>query len=175
MRPAARLVLLLLPALLGASARAGQGPTFTTRSEAVRVDVLVTSNGRPVSGLGADAFDVRDNGVPQRIELLSVERVPLNLVLVLDVSGSVSGERLARLQRAAVALLAQLRTEERAALITFSHAVTVHTGLTRDVASIREAVYRPSPRRSHRTHRRPARGRRRRRRRCRAAVGAGVQ
>jgi len=143
--PAARLVPLLLPALLGGSIRASQGPTFTTRSEAVRVDVLVTSNGRPVPGLGADDFDVRDNGAPQRIELLSVERVPLNLVLALDVSGSVSGERLARLQRAAVAILTELRTEDRAALITFSHTVTVHSGLTRDVASLHEAVYRLRP------------------------------
>ena len=37
--------------------------TFTSRIEAIRVDVLVTEDGQPVQGLTADDFEVLDNGV----------------------------------------------------------------------------------------------------------------
>ena len=47
---------------MGAGAAADQS-TFTSRIEAVRVDVLVTENGRPVQGLTPADFEVLDNGV----------------------------------------------------------------------------------------------------------------
>ena len=43
-----------------------QAPTFTSRVEAVRVDVLVTERGQPVRGLKPADFEVIDNGVPSR-------------------------------------------------------------------------------------------------------------
>ena len=46
-----RCALALGIALSGAAAPAAQ-PTFSTRVEGVRVDVLVTEGGRPVTGLG---------------------------------------------------------------------------------------------------------------------------
>src|SRR5262245_25517885 len=115
-----------------ASVRAAQAPTFSARTRAVRIDVLATSGGRPVPGLLADDFEVRDNGVVQRVDLVSFEDVPLNLVLALDLSDSVSGERLTHLRQAATAVLHDLRDRDQAALITFSHAIVVHGGLTRD-------------------------------------------
>ena len=41
---------------------AAQGPTFSTKLEVVRLDVLVTAGGNPVRGLTVDDFDVSDNG-----------------------------------------------------------------------------------------------------------------
>ena len=74
--------------------------TFTSRIEAVRVDVLVTENGRPVQGLTPDDFEVLDNGVRQRVDLASFEQIPLNVVLALDMSASLQGLRLGHLQTA---------------------------------------------------------------------------
>ena len=64
---------------------------FSSRIDAVRVDVLVTENGRPVQGLTPDDFEVLDNGVRQRVDLASFEQIPLNVVLALDMSASLPG------------------------------------------------------------------------------------
>jgi VWFA-related protein len=121
-----------------------QNATFSSRVEAVRVDVLVTDNGRPVRGLGRDDFEVRDNGVAQQIDLVSFEQIPLNVILALDMSDSVAGDRLARLRAAGGAVLAGLAREDRAALVTFSHVVELGAGLTNDVHAVRTALDRAS-------------------------------
>ena len=68
--------------------------TFRVGVEGVRVDVLATDGGRPVAGLKASDFELRDSGVPQQIESVAVEDVPLRVLLALDVSGSVRNEPL---------------------------------------------------------------------------------
>jgi hypothetical protein len=61
--------LVFVTANLGAWA--GQQPAFSTRVEAVRVDVLVTEAGTPIRGLGPADFEILDNGVPQQVDLIS--------------------------------------------------------------------------------------------------------
>jgi Ca-activated chloride channel homolog len=117
-----------------------QVATFSTKLETVRVDVLATRNGRIVRGLGPADFEVRDNGVLQRVDFVSFEDLPLNIILALDSSDSVSGERLQHLRGAAGAVLDALTSADRAALITFSELVAVREGLTNDVARIRQAL-----------------------------------
>jgi hypothetical protein len=70
----------------------GQRPTFRTRADLVIVDVAVFAGDTPVHGLSADDFHVTDNGVSQRIELVSTETIPLDVLLVVDTSGSVADE-----------------------------------------------------------------------------------
>ena len=78
-----------------AAGRAQQSPAvFSSKVEAVRVDVLVTDNSRAILGLGPSDFELSDNGVPQHVELVSFDQIPLNVILALDMSDSVAGERL---------------------------------------------------------------------------------
>jgi VWFA-related protein len=119
-----------------------QAPTFSTRREVVRVDVLVSSGGRPVTGLTPDDFEVRDNGVVQTIDLARLESLPLNVVLAFDLSASVAGQRLADLKQAGRAVLEALRPDDRAALLTFSQDITLRQALTNDPALIRSALIR---------------------------------
>ena len=105
---AASVVMLLL--VLATVVVRTQDVTFSSRIEAVRVDVLVTDNGQPVRGLGPADFEIRDNGVVQQIDLVSFDQVPLNAVLALDMSDSVAGERLDRLRAAGNAVLAGLKS-----------------------------------------------------------------
>jgi VWFA-related protein len=118
----------------------GQAPTFSSKLEVVRVDALVTDSGRVVRGLRADDFEVRDNGVVQQVDHASFEEFPLNLVLALDTSGSVSGDRLQELRRAGRTLIEALRSDDRAALVTFNQKATLREALTGDTARIRRAL-----------------------------------
>jgi Ca-activated chloride channel homolog len=117
-----------------------QPPTFSAKVEAVRVDALVTDRGQPVLGLKPADFEVFDNGVPQQVDLVSYEQIPLNVVLALDMSGSVAGDRLDHLRAAGGTLLSALKKDDQAALVTFSHVVTLAARLTTDVATVREAL-----------------------------------
>jgi VWFA-related protein len=107
-------------------------PRFSSGVEVVRVDVLVSERGRPITGLTARDFEVRDNGVLEDATLIGFERIQLNIVLVLDLSASVAGDRLADLQRAGRALIERLNPEDRAAILGFNHALLLGSGLTQD-------------------------------------------
>ena len=128
-----------------AAGTAAQTPTFSAGVEAVRVDVLVTDGDQPLLGLGPADFEVRDNGVRQDASLISSEKLPLNVILALDTSASVSGEPLDHLRSAGRALLDRLEPEDRAALVTFSHEVTLREALTHVVDRVSLALARVEP------------------------------
>jgi VWFA-related protein len=136
-----RLVAVSVGVLLGSTvAPSAQQPTFSAKRESVRVDVLVTDRGKVVAGLGPGDFEVRDNDVPQTIDLVSFQQIPLNVFLALDSSASVSGERLKHLQTAGHAVLDRLAKEDRSALLTFSHSILLRKGLTGETARVRQAL-----------------------------------
>ena len=114
----------LLAALVVTSAAGvvGARPQATFRSQvtAVRLDVLVVNDGRPVAGLTSSEFEVFDNGVRQEVTAVQAESTPLDVVFALDRSQSVGGETLIRLKEAAHATLDALHDGDRAALLTFS-------------------------------------------------------
>ena len=109
-----------------------QTPRFRTSVAAVRVDALVTHDRRPVSGLAASNFELRDNGVLQRITDVSHETLPLNVICILDVSGSVEGAPLRQLKDGVTALVEALGAKDRAALMTFAERLQLHAALTSD-------------------------------------------
>ena len=115
-------------------------PQFKSRVEVVRVDVLATSGGKPVTGLTAADFEVRDNGVLQQVRLSEAGVTQLDAILALDMSASLTAERLGQLRAASEALLKQLRSEDRAALVTFDEAVRVRRPLSSDFTAIRAAL-----------------------------------
>ena len=117
-----------------------QNVTFSSRVEAIRVDVLVTDNDQPVHGLTAKDFEIRDNGVEQQIDLVSFDQIPLNVVLAFDMSDSVAGERLDRLRAAGEAILDGLTPHDQSALVTFSQAVGLGAPLTKDAGRVRAAL-----------------------------------
>jgi VWFA-related protein len=109
---------------------ATQDPTFLARTEAVRVDVLVTDGDRPVRGLQRGDFEVIDNGVPQTVDLVAFEDAPLNVVLALDMSRSVRGAKLVQLRAAARMVVGSLAERDKAALLGFASTVFSRVPLT---------------------------------------------
>ena len=95
----------LAGAVFVSSPAPAQTPTFSVAVETVRVDVLVTNGREPLLGLGAGDFEVLDNGVVQKVELATFQKLPLSLVLALDTSGSVTGARLESLREASRAIV----------------------------------------------------------------------
>jgi len=128
----------ILAAMLVASPRAQQ--PFRSRVEGIRVDALVTNGRRPVEGLLAQDFEVRDNGVLQTVDAVALESMPLSVIFVLDASGSVAGAKMAHLSSAVELMLRGLRGQDRAALVTFSHRVRLQSSLTSNLAEIGRLV-----------------------------------
>jgi VWFA-related protein len=135
----------LLVALVCLGSAQAQVPIFKSGVEAVRVDVLVTRDGRPVTDLSPADFDVLDNGVPQRIDYAGFEQIPLNLVFAVDASSSVEGDRARRLRLACHSILAELKQGDQAGLVVFNESLVVRSGLSRDLAAVGAAVDRELP------------------------------
>ena len=117
-------------------------PMFRSEVEVVELDVAVIRDGVPVIGLTAADFVLTDNGVAQTVESVTLDRLPLSVTLVLDVSQSVSGDRLVHLSQAGEGVAAALRPGDRAALVTFSHLVQLRVPMTGDMNTIRQALER---------------------------------
>jgi VWFA-related protein len=111
-----------------------------SRVELVQIDALVTDGGRPVTGLTPASFEIRDNDVVQRVEWVRAEEVSLDVILLLDVSGSVEGAPLEHLRNAAHAALETLRPDDRAALIGFAGRIALMSPLSTDLAAVGQAA-----------------------------------
>ena len=92
--------------------------TFRSRSTMVSVDVSVRSGNKPVPGLAPTDFLLTDNGVPQTIELVDVDAVPVDISLVVDVSGSTAAQ-LNQYKADVKGIATTIRPQDRLRVITF--------------------------------------------------------
>ena len=127
-------------ALVTVTAFPSAGQRFTSGIELVSVDALVMNGRLPVSGLTAEDFDLRDNGVAQSIQRIAVEGLPLRVAMSFDISTSVEGERLEHLRAAARSIIQRLRPQDRASLSAFSHKLDRLVPLTGDRKQLLDAV-----------------------------------
>jgi len=136
----------LLAVALAATTTSGAaiGQVFSARVASVRADVLVTDGREVILGLGPQDFEILDNGVPQKVDLLTFGTLPLNITLALDMSGSIKGDRLEQLRDAARAVVDGLESDDQIAVITFSRDVSLRTRMTGDRALALAALQRPS-------------------------------
>jgi Ca-activated chloride channel family protein len=95
------------------------GFTERVRTEAVLVPVIVTDSGQFVRGLQRQDFEVFEDGVPQRIASMVSEDAPLDLVLAIDISGSME-RALPEVKAAVTQLLGKLRLGDAATLVGFN-------------------------------------------------------
>jgi len=115
------------------------GFTERVRTEAVLVPVIVTDGGQFVRGLKAPDFEITEDGVKQPIASLASEDAPLDLVLAIDVSGSM--ERSLDSVKAAVKhLLSKLRHGDAATLVGFNDTMFLATEREKDQAARERAV-----------------------------------
>lgn len=115
-----------------AGAAGQQQPAFRGGSDTVRVFVTVMDrDGRLVTTLTRDNFEVRDDGKPQPITQFDNTPQPIRLIVMLDVSGSMEGN-LPLLRDAGAQLFARLRADDVARVGAFGHEVAISPSFTHD-------------------------------------------
>jgi len=106
---------------------------------AVQVPVVVTdAHGRFVRGLTKESFTLLENGKRQRIETLTDDSLPLELVAAIDISGSME-RAMPQVQAAVKGLLARLRPGDTTTLLGFNESVFVLAERESDTA-LRDAA-----------------------------------
>src|SRR5215470_17802172 len=112
-----------------------QQPVFRGGSDVVRVFVTVTDrSGKLVTSLAQNDFEVRDEGKPQPITQFDNTPQPVRLIVMLDVSGSMSGN-LPLLRDACAQLFARFRADDVATVGSFGYDVTISPTFTNDVVA----------------------------------------
>jgi VWFA-related protein len=121
-----RLSLVLLAA---AAALPAQDVVFRSDVLLVRVDVQVLARDRhAVTGLRAEDFELREGGQLQPIRNFANEEMPLDVLLLIDVSGSM-GPHVRRMADAAHEALRSLRQQDRVGLMAFDRSTRVRLAL----------------------------------------------
>jgi len=106
----------------------------------VLVDATVkTKGGQIMSDLKKENFELREDGVAQKVEVFSRDELPLNVALVLDLSDSI-GPFLGPLREAAGTALAALKPEDEVALFTFSTEAELRVPFTNDKSEIAQQI-----------------------------------
>lgn len=132
--------------------RRGLGPTlgakatspFEVRTPAgsslARVQARVTDRtGRAVTGLTAKDFTVTEGGVERAVHDVTPTTAPFNLVLLLDVSGSVE-ERIDFIRKAALAFLSTAGPQDRISIVSFRDDVQLVSEFTSDRGVLTERI-----------------------------------
>lgn len=145
---------------------AARQPTFRATTAVVSVSVSVKRGNTVVANLAARDFTLTDSGVPQSIEAVSIESIPIDVTLFLDTSGSTSG-KMDEMREDVQSILQLLRSGDRFRLLTIGDTVEMPvawvpagTRVQPDLAPvggislIRDAlllalVHRPEPGRRH--------------------------
>jgi len=130
-----------------------QGPAvrdpriFHAATDLVTITVTVRDqDGHLVTDLPRDAFDVREDGEPQTISQFTAERVPLSLVVLLDTSDSMFGQRLADARDAVERFITDLlNPSDEFALVAFNHATHLVMNWRQDHADLHAALQRLQP------------------------------
>lgn len=117
-----------------------QQPVFRGMRDLVRVFVTVTDrDGRLVTTLTQQDFEIRDEGKAQPITLFDNTPQPIRLVVMLDVSGSMAGN-LPLLRAATEQLFQRLRPDDGVRVGSFGDEITISPSFTRDLAVLRAAL-----------------------------------
>jgi VWFA-related protein len=117
-----------------------QQPTFRGGAETVRVYATVLDRaGRLVTSLSKEHFEIRDDGKPQPIVVFDNQPQPIQLVVLLDVSGSMAGN-LPILRNGSRRLFAELGPDDVAKVGSFGRDIEISPEFTRDVAKLEAAL-----------------------------------
>jgi VWFA-related protein len=120
----------------------GEDDVIKLESTLINIPLLVSDrSGRYVPQLSANDFALYEDGVQQKIASFGTEEVPFSVVLLLDVSPSVSGS-VQDIQEAAIAFVRQLRSQDRVMVVSFDRHIHYLSDFTSDRRELEGAIRR---------------------------------
>jgi Ca-activated chloride channel homolog len=133
-------ILLILPVTAAA-----QAPTYRAETELVNLNVTVVGpDAQVVEGLTADQFEVFEDGVLQDVQFFAAGEMPLDVVILLDTSSSMTST-LGLVQAAAARFAQALRADDRASVMGISGGLRILQPFTSDKTSVIDAIRRTRP------------------------------
>ncbi len=115
----------------------------TTYPDARGVLNVEDTSGTPLGALDATNFTATVNGRPATVKsatLASSEKLGIDVLLMMDTSGSMSTGGLAAAQSAAKAFIGGLAPEDRVAVMRFANSITVQSDYTTDRSATTAAI-----------------------------------
>lgn len=106
----------------------------------VNLNVSVTTRaGVALANLKKEDFEVAENNQPQKIEFFQPTTAPFNLVLALDLSGSIK-DKLDVVKSAALRFIEILSPQDKVAVVTFTDEIRVVSQLTNDREELKRRI-----------------------------------
>jgi VWFA-related protein len=110
------------------------------KSALVNLNVSVTNrSGQALANLRKEDFELAENGQQQQIEFFQAQSAPFNLVLVLDLSGSIK-DKLDVVKSAALRFVDVLGPQDKVAVVSFTHEIRVVSQLTADRNELKRRI-----------------------------------
>lgn len=129
------------PGSSAAETRTGGGEdAVVLKAALVSLNVSVTNRaGVALANLKKEEFQVAENGEPQKIEFFQPSTAPFNLVLLLDLSGSIK-DKLDVVKSAALRFIDVLGPQDKVAVVTFTDEIRVVSQLTADRDELKRRI-----------------------------------
>ncbi len=138
--------LVLMLALTSVSVHAQEPPTATSDIVKINTDLVVLDaqvlkkkDGKVINTLRREDFVLVEDGVKQEIVHFSQDRLPLSILLLLDLSASVRPV-IQEIRNGALQALQYLRSEDEVALMTFADQTRLLQEFTRDRTKIVDQI-----------------------------------
>lgn len=124
------------------SANAEEDEVIKVDTALVNVPFSVSDReGRSILGLKAENFTLFEDGKPIKIEYLSTQDTPLNVVLLIDTSQSAK-DKFVQIKNAASEFIKQLRPADKCMIVNFDSAARVKSEFTRSQSKLNRAINR---------------------------------
>ena len=104
---------------------------------------VVEANGKYVTDLTADEFNVFEDGVKQDVSFFTRTNLPIALALLIDTSASMEN-KLPTAQEAAIGFVRRLRPQDLAEVVDFDSRVVVLQSFSNNVAELEQAIRKTS-------------------------------
>ena len=128
------------------SGTGGQAAVFRSGASLVPLSVTVLDGGKQfVKGLSAADFAVFEDGVPQDVQFFEAADTPIDLIVLIDTSSSMS-DKMSIVHEAAVGFVKTMKERDRGAVVAFADGVDVVQPLTSDRHALEQGIRRTTPR-----------------------------